>query len=64
MTNEELIKQKVQGAVQSLLEVLVLIPPSDNTPHLRIVWDSDKENAIPTFEFPATLKKKPLRTRR
>ena len=54
MTNEELIKGKVQSAVQSLLEVLVLIPPSDNTPHLRIVWDSDKENAIPTFEFPAT----------
>jgi hypothetical protein len=64
MTNEELIKDKVQDAVQSLLEVLVLIPPSDSAPHLRIVWDSDKENAIPTFEFPAMLKKNPLRTRR
>lgn len=41
MTNEELIKDKVQAATRLLLEVMVLMPPTSSpAPRFQIVWES------------------------
>ena len=69
MTNEELIKDRAQVAINQLLEILAALPPaSPPTPRLQLVWDTDNtEQANSLFSaFPATIKKKPspLRARR